>query len=244
MKVKYNFLFVVSALTVTWIQRQGAAGAADLHRYRRRAHPQTSRLLPSSPHHRQDGHHHQLREDRQWHQSPWDPAGAKEQHESNVRAVTDNKQQQLNVVLSSLSFHICVSLESTAPGSSSSEMRTSSWGRVRRTWAGKTPGFALCSVSTYLSLVDSTSLSKQLPIPLSAVRNVHPLSTAYSFSLRSQGGGGGVVNPVQSDSPFTLTFTPRVILEQWFSSLGSWTHLGSHLILNGVVWNSILKNYY
>lgn len=63
-----------------------APGAADLHRDGRRADPETPRLLPGAPHHGENRHHHQLREDRGQHQSPGDPAGAEEQHEGDVSA--------------------------------------------------------------------------------------------------------------------------------------------------------------
>lgn len=67
----------------------------------------------------------------------------------------------------------------------SSGTPTSSWGRVRQTWVGKTPEFASCFVCTYLSQEDSTSLSKWPPIPSSAVSNCtcHTATETYGLYL-------------------------------------------------------------
>lgn len=74
-----------SVSSAPWLQGEGAAGPAHLHRHGRRANPQTPRFLPGPPHHRQNCHHHQLREDHRERQGPGDPTGAQKQHESHVR---------------------------------------------------------------------------------------------------------------------------------------------------------------
>lgn len=75
---------------VTWLQRQRPTWPTDFYRYSRWAHPQAPCFLPSSSYHRQDSHHHQLWEEHPWHQSPGDPTGAKEQHESHVSLLQSN----------------------------------------------------------------------------------------------------------------------------------------------------------
>lgn len=66
------------------LPRHSSTGAAGLHRDGRREDPETSRLLPSPPHHWEDRHHSQHGEDDERDQSVGDSSEAKEPHESDV----------------------------------------------------------------------------------------------------------------------------------------------------------------
>lgn len=80
-------------LLASWVPRHSSTVAPGLYRHSGREAPETTRLLPGPPHHREDCHHAQHGEDGERDQSAGDPSGAKEQHESGVsstRRLEDN----------------------------------------------------------------------------------------------------------------------------------------------------------
>lgn len=77
-------------LLALWIRRGSTTGAPGLHRHGGRKAPETTRFLPSPPHHREDCHHTQHGEDGERDEGAGDPSGAKEQHESGVSRTEGN----------------------------------------------------------------------------------------------------------------------------------------------------------
>lgn len=82
--VDHMFKALGLPLSAPRVPRHSSAGTPGLHRHSGREAPETTRLLPGPPHHREDCHHAQHGEDGERDQGAGDPSGAKEQHESGV----------------------------------------------------------------------------------------------------------------------------------------------------------------
>lgn len=76
----------------SWVPRGSTTGAPGLHWHGGRKASETTRLLPSPPHHREDCHHTQHGEDGERDEGAGDPSGAKEQHESGVSRTEGNEK--------------------------------------------------------------------------------------------------------------------------------------------------------